>query len=173
MIFKRKVYEKLLQWKEMSSGSSAVLLEGARRIGKSHIAEYFGKEEYKSYIIVDFSRINPQIIDVFENDIMDLNCFFEKLSLFYGVKLYERDSLIIFDEVQLYPKARQLIKHLVADGRFDYLETGSLITLKKNTKDIVIPSEEECINIFCILFQCYQRTCFQIVKTSIRHQMFD
>lgn len=153
MELKRKVYQKLLDWKIQSNGKTAILIEGARRIGKSHIAEYFGKEEYKSYIIVDFSRINPQIIDVFENDIMDLNCFFEKLSLFYGVKLYERDSLIIFDEVQLYPKARQLIKHLVADGRFDYLETGSLITLKKNTKDIVIPSEEECINMYPLDFE--------------------
>lgn len=153
MELKRKIYQKLLNWKMQSNGRTAVLIEGARRIGKSHIAAAFGKKEYKSHMIVDFSLVNPKIIDVFEQDIMDLDIFFEKLSFFYGVKLYERDSLIIFDEVQLYPKARQLIKHLVADGRFDYLETGSLITLKKNVKDIVIPSEEECINMYPLDFE--------------------
>ena len=153
MELKRKTYNKLVAWKQESAGKTALLIEGARRVGKSHIAESFGKKEYKSFIIIDFSRITEQILDVFEHDIMDLDVFFSKLSIFYGVKLYERETLFIFDEVQLYPKARQLVKHLVADGRYDYLETGSLITLKRNIQDIVIPSEEERIEMFPLDFE--------------------
>lgn len=153
MELKRKVYEKLKIWKKESNGTTALLIEGARRVGKSHIAENFGKNEYKSCIVIDFSRISEEIIDVFEHDIMDLNIFFNKLSIFYGVKLFERNTLFIFDEVQLYPKARQLVKHLVADGRYDYLETGSLITLKKNVQNIVIPSEEERIEMYPLDFE--------------------
>lgn len=173
MEFKRKVYDKLKKWKECSDGGTALLIEGARRVGKSHIAESFGKKEYKSYMLIDFSRITSQIMDVFENDIMDLDLFFSKLSIFYGVKLYRRETLIIFDEVQLYPKARQLVKHLVADGRYDYLETGSLITLKRNIQNIVIPSEEERVEMHPMDFEeflwamgddmtyDYVRTCYQ------------
>lgn len=153
MDLKRKIYQRLIEWKENDSGETALLLEGARRVGKSYIAKRFGETEYRSYLLVDFSNVSSQIIDVFENETMELDMFFSKLSVFYGVKLYKRESLIIFDEVQMYPKARQLIKHLVADGRYDYLETGSLITLKQNVESIVIPSEEESITIYPLDFE--------------------
>lgn len=173
MELKRKAYTRLCQWKKESRGTTALLLEGARRVGKSHIAEEFAKREYKSYLLIDFSNTSKQILDVFENDTMDFKLFFNKLSVFYGVKLYERESLIIFDEVQMYPKARQLIKHLVADGRYDYLETGSLITLKQNVEQIVIPSEEERVSMYPLDFEeflwalgdevtaSYVRECFE------------
>lgn len=141
MFFKRKVYDKLLEWKKLYSDRYAVLLEGARRVGKSTIAESFAKNEYKSYILIDFSKTTNKILECFE-DVGNLNIFFLRLQAETGTTLYEHDSLIIFDEVQLFPKARQAIKHLVADGRYSYLETGSLISIKKNVKDILIPSEE-------------------------------
>lgn len=141
MYFKRKVYVQLLEWKEKYSYKYAALLEGARRVGKSTIAEVFAKSEYKSYILIDFSKTTDSIRDCFD-DIGNLNMFFLRLQAETGVTLYERESLIIFDEVQLFPKARQAIKHLVSDGRYSYLETGSLISIKKNVKDILIPSEE-------------------------------
>lgn len=141
MYFKRKVYVQLLEWKEKYSYKYAALLEGARRVGKSTIAEVFAKNEYKSYILIDFSKTTDSIRDCFD-DIGNLNMFFLRLQAETGVTLYERESLIIFDEVQLFPKARQAIKHLVSDGRYSYLETGSLISIKKNVKDILIPSEE-------------------------------
>ncbi|MDD2980554.1 MAG: AAA family ATPase, partial [Hespellia sp.] len=137
---RRKIYQKLRDWKKESNGESALLIEGARRVGKSYIAESFGKEQYDSYLLIDFSNITKQILNVFENDSMDLDLFFNKLSVFYGITLVTRKSLIIFDEIQMYPRARQLIKHFVADGRYDYIETGSLITLKQNVEHIVIPS---------------------------------
>jgi len=140
---KRKVYEKLLDWKAKSKGRTAVLLSGARRTGKSYIVSLFAKREYQSHILIDFSLVPQEIKDVFESDYSDLDLFFMQLSLFYRTKLHEHNSLIIFDEVQLYPKARQLIKHLVADGRYDFIETGSLLSIRHNTKDILIPSEEE------------------------------
>ena len=143
MNLKRKIYGKLVNWKRESQGTSAVLIEGARRVGKSYIAKAFGKQEYKSYLLIDFSNISDDILDVFEHDKTNLDLFFNKLSIFYNVKLYLRESLIIFDEVQMYPKARQLVKHLVEDGRYDYLETGSLISLRQNIQNIVLPSEEE------------------------------
>lgn len=155
MNLKRKIYNKLIKWKEESQGSTAVLLEGARRVGKSYIAKYFGEQQYRSYLLIDFSNISHDVIDVFEHDKTDLDLFFNKLSVFYNVKLYERDSLIIFDEVQMYPKARQLVKHLIEDGRYDYLETGSLITLRQNIEDIVIPSEEEHFVIHPMDFEEY------------------
>ena len=138
MYFERKVYTKLLEWKEKYAGKYAVLLEGARRVGKSTIAEHFAKNEYKSYVLVDFSKTTDNIRDCFD-DYGNLNVFFLRLQAETGVTLYEHDSLIIFDEVQLFPKARQAIKHLVADGRYHYLETGSLISIKKNVKDILVP----------------------------------
>ena len=142
-MFERKLYQKLLEWKEISNGSTAMLIDGARRVGKSYLAEEFAKREYKSYMVINFSNVNNMIKDIFENDFMDLDLFFNKLSFAFGATLYERESLIIFDEVQRYPKARELIKFLVADGRYDYIETGSLISIKHNIEDIVIPSEEE------------------------------
>lgn len=147
MFFNRKVYDKLLEWKKLYSDRYAVLLEGARRVGKSTIAESFAKNEYKSYILIDFSKTTNKILECFD-DIGNLNIFFLRLQAETGTTLYEHDSLIIFDEVQLFPKARQAIKHLVADGRYSYLEMGSLISIKKNVKDILIPSEEMKIQVY-------------------------
>ena len=147
MYFKRKAYDKLLEWKNLYSDKYAVLLEGARRVGKSTIAENFAKNEYKSYILIDFSKTTSNILECFD-DIGNLNIFFLRLQAETGITLYEHESLIIFDEVQLFPKARQAIKHLVFDGRYSYLETGSLISIKKNVKDILIPSEEMRIQVY-------------------------
>ena len=141
MIFKRKIYEELLQWKQMDEGRTAVLIQGARRVGKSTIAEEFAANEYESYILVDFAACSTEIRNLF-NDVSDLNRIFMRLQFEYGTELKERKSAIIFDEVQLAPKARQAIKYLVKDGRYDYIETGSLISIRKNVKDILIPSEE-------------------------------
>ena len=141
-IFKRKLYEKLLDWKNNRSGRTAVLIEGARRVGKSTLARQFAENEYESYVMIDFSIVKKDILELFDS-IADLDYFFLQLQFRLGVSLKERKSLIIFDEVQMCPKARQAIKHLVADGRYDYIETGSLISIRKNVKDIVIPSEEE------------------------------
>ena len=147
MYFKRKAYGKLLEWKRLYSDKYAVLLEGARRVGKSTIAEAFAKNEYRSYILIDFSKTTSNILECFD-DIGNMNIFFLRLQAETGITLYEHESLIIFDEVQLFPKARQAIKHLVHDGRYSYLETGSLISIKKNVKDILIPSEEMKIEVY-------------------------
>ena len=152
---RRKIYEKLMEWKKRSNGSTAILIEGARRIGKTYIIEEFAKKEYKSYIIIDFSKVGKDIIDTFENSINDFDAFFSRLEVLYNTKLYRRESIIVFDEVQLYPRARQLIKHLVADGRYDFAETGSLISLYRNVKDILIPSEEEKIKMYPMDFEEY------------------
>ncbi len=146
-MFKRKALEKLKHWKEKKAPKYSVLLEGARRVGKSTIAEEFAKQEYRSYIKVDFANITQDILDVFD-DIANLDIFFLRLQTATGITLYKRDSVIIFDEIQLMPKVRQAIKYLVADGRYDYIETGSLISIKKNVKDIVLPSEEMKIQIY-------------------------
>ncbi|MDE6577312.1 MAG: AAA family ATPase [Muribaculaceae bacterium] len=143
-IFRRKIYDNLLKWKQEEQGHSALLIEGARRVGKSTLAEEFGKNEYKSYILVDFSRASKRVMRLFD-DISDLDTLLMQLQFEYNVSLAERESLVIFDEVQLCPKARQAIKHLVADRRFDYIETGSLISITKNTKHILIPSEEDYV----------------------------
>ncbi len=147
MYFERKAYQKLLEWKEKYADKYAVMLEGARRVGKSTIAENFAQNEYKSYILIDFSNATDTIRSCFD-DIGNLNVFFLRLQAETGTTLYEHESLIIFDEVQLFPKARQAIKHLVADGRYSYLETGSLISIRKNVKDILIPSEEMKIQVY-------------------------
>ena len=144
---KRKIYSKLLEWKSQWSGKSAILIDGARRVGKSYIALEFARNEYKSHLLIDFNNISPQIIELFENNLSDLDVFFRNLRLLTGVKLYSRESVIIFDEVQQYPKARAAIKYLVADGRYDYIETGSLMSINRNVKDIVIPSEEEHLDL--------------------------
>ena len=145
--FERKAYEELASWKESSQGSTALLIEGARRVGKSTIAEEFGRRNYASYMLVDFSKAPDDVLGYFVDLRNDLDAFFMYLSSFYGVELHRRDSLIIFDEVQLYPKAREAIKQLVADGRYDYIETGSLVSIRENVKDILIPSEEESIRL--------------------------
>ncbi len=152
-MLRRKIYDALLEWKQKSDGKTALLIDGARRVGKSYIAERFAKKEYRSHIIIDFGNAPRDILDLFENDSADLDLFFAKLSAFYGTRLHKRESLIVFDEVQQFPRARQLIKYLVADGRYDYLETGSLIRLKKNTENIIIPSEEEHIELFPLDFE--------------------
>ena len=152
-MLKRKIYNELLLWKENSKGSTSVMIDGARRVGKSFIAEEFAKNEYKSYIIIDFGNAPAEILDLFNNESSNLDLFFAKLSAFYSKILYRRNSLIIFDEVQQCPRARQLIKYLVADGRYDFLETGSLIRLKKNVQDIILPSEEEHIEMFPLDFE--------------------
>lgn len=146
-MFKRKVYDELLEWKKHYSDKYAVLLEGARRVGKTTIAEAFAKQEYESYIKIDFANVGKNIIELFD-DINNLDLFFLRLQLETGIELKERKSVIVFDEIQLFPKARQAIKYLVKDGRYDYIETGSLISIKKNIKDIVIPSEEYRISVY-------------------------
>lgn len=150
---KRKVYDLLLAWKEKDHGSCALLLDGARRVGKSYIAELFGKTEYRSYLLIDFAHLSEEVRNIFEHDKNDIDMFFHKLSAYYRKTLYRRESLIIFDEIQRYPQARELIKYLVQDGRYDYLETGSLISLKVNVENIVIPSEEEHVEIFPMDFE--------------------
>ena len=142
MIFKRKMYNRLIAWKRQAAGTKALLIEGARRIGKSTLVEEFAKNEYQSYLLIDFNKVSDSVISAFNNYMNDLDTFFLILSSEYGVKLYPKESIIIFDEIQQFPKARQAIKYLVADGRFDYIETGSLISIKENVKDITIPSEE-------------------------------
>ena len=149
---KRKIYDSMRKWKE-ENGRTALLIDGARRVGKSYIAQEFAKKEYKSYILIDFNRAPAEITDLFVHYLNDLNMFFLYLSNFYGVKFYERESLIIFDEVQLFPKARAAIKYLVEDGRYDYVETGSLMTIKKNVADIVIPSEERHMKMYPLDFE--------------------
>lgn len=142
-MFQRKAYAQLKDWKARSAGSTAMLIEGARRVGKSTLAEEFAKAEYDSYVLVDFTKVTEDFKQVFLDTRNDLDSFFLYLQATFGVTLPVRKSLVIFDEVQLFPKAREFVKHLVADGRYDYLETGSLISIKENTKDILIPSEEE------------------------------
>lgn len=152
---RRKIYQELLNWKEKSQGRSALLIEGARRIGKSYIVGQFAKNEYKSHIIIDFNDMDEELLSIFEQYLSHRDEFFLRLSLYYGVKLYERNTCIVFDEIQLYPKARAAIKYLVADGRFDYIETGSLVSIRRNVKDIVIPSEEHAIDMFPMDFEEY------------------
>lgn len=153
MIFKRKIYDKLLKWKNDSNGSTSVLIEGARRIGKSTITEEFAKNEYKSYIKIDFAEGDKDVEEYFNKYISDLDTFFMLIQSHFNVKLFERESVLIFDEIQRFPRAREAIKYLVKDGRYDYIETGSLITIKENVKDIVIPSEEEKIKMYPMDFE--------------------
>ena len=150
---RRKIYERMIEWKNRSKGTTALLIEGARRIGKSYIVRAFAEREYKSYILIDFNDIDDELLDIFEHYLHNRDEFLLRLSVYFGVKLYERESVIIFDEVQLYPKARAAIKYLVADGRYDYIETGSLVSLRQNVKDIVIPSEEEAMEMYPMDFE--------------------
>lgn len=146
-LFKRKIYDRLLKWKQESNGNSALLIEGARRIGKSTIVQTFARNEYESFILIDFTKCSQEIKNLF-NDVSDLNYIFLRLQLVYGVQLVERKSLIVFDEVQFQPLARQAIKSFVEDHRYDYIETGSLISIRKNTETILIPSEEQRISMY-------------------------
>ena len=138
---KRKLYNKLIEWKKNSNGTTALVIDGARRVGKSYIVEQFAQENYKSYIILDFNIVPKDVKELFENYLNDIDTLFMYLSNYYNIKLYNRETLIIFDEVQLYPRARSAIKYLVKDGRYDYIETGLLMSIKKNTKDILIPKD--------------------------------
>lgn len=151
-VFKRKIYNEILEWKEKRSNKYALLIKGARRIGKSTIAEEFARNEFRSYILIDFAHTSKEIIELF-NDTYNLDFFFLQLQQFTGVRLYQNESVIIFDEVQMCPKARQAIKYLVADGRYRYIETGSLLSIKKNTENILIPSEEHKISMYPMDFE--------------------
>ncbi len=150
---KRKIYSQLLRWKEAEQGRVALLIDGARRVGKSYIVEEFARNEYKSYIFIDFNRAGRDIHELFADNLSDLNSLFVYLQNIMGVRLYERESLIVFDEVQMCPRARAAIKYLVADGRYDYIETGSLVSINKNVRDIVIPSEERRVKMFPMDFE--------------------
>ncbi len=152
-MFERKIYKKLLEWKKETCGEKAILIEGARRVGKSTIVEEFAKREYKSYILIDFNDASDVVRNAFEKYLNDLDTFFLILSIEYNKTLYIRDSLIIFDEIQKYPKARESIKKLVKDGRYDYIETGSLISIRENVKSITIPSEERTIKMYPMDFE--------------------
>ncbi|QFJ55996.1 ATP-binding protein [Pseudobutyrivibrio xylanivorans] len=151
-MIKRKIYSKILDWKNSTNGTKALLIEGARRIGKSTVAEEIGKNEYKSYILIDFNKASKKIFNLFDN-LNELDVFFQTISLEYNTRLYNRESLIIFDEIQKYPKAREAIKYLVADGRYDYIETGSLISIKENVEGITIPSEERKLKMYPVDFE--------------------
>ena len=175
-MLKRKIYQQLLNWKEKYNGGTALMIEGVHFVGKSYIAEKFGREQYRSYILIDFGQATKEILDIFEYDSYNLDLFFAKLSAFYSTPLYKRESLIIFDEVQQFPRARQLIKYLVADGRFDYIETGSLIRLKKNVQDIIIPSEEEHIEMFPLDFEEFlwslnDETTYPLIRTCFENNI--
>ncbi len=171
-IFKRKIYEKLLEWKRTKDGKSALLIRGARRVGKSTIAEDFAKREYNSYIKVDFADA-PDALWEAVGHISDRNYFFLQLQLIYNVRLYERKSVIIFDEIQKAPKVREAIKYLVKDHRYDYIETGSLLSIKKNTKGIVIPSEETRIDMFPLDYEEFRWALGDEVTVSIMKETFD
>ena len=172
MIFKRKIYDKMLQWKQESAGETALLIEGARRIGKSTIVEEFAKNEYESYIIIDFSKNSGEINELFD-DLSDLNYIFIRLQVHYGVTLHDRKSVIVFDEVQKQPMARQAIKHLVKDHRYDYIETGSLISIRKNVKDIIIPSEEMRIPMYPMDFEEFRWALGDEASIPLLKQLFD
>ena len=150
---KRKIYEQLLRWKNESAPETALLIEGARRVGKSWIVEEFAKCEYRSFVLIDFNKVSKAVIDVFKNDLEDLDVFFRKLSEYYGVRLYEGETLFVFDEVQEFPRARAAIKYLVEDGRYHFIETGSLMSIAENVTGIVIPSEEDSIKMFPLDFE--------------------
>lgn len=173
-VFTRKVYERMLQWKKVSDGSTALLLQGARRVGKSTVAEVFAQQEYKSYVVIDFSEASPATKQLFD-DMSNLDYFYMMLQSIYGVELFARQSVIILDEIQLYPPARQAIKHLVKDGRYDIIETGSLLSIRKNVAGILIPSEETRINMYPLDFEEFlwaigKPKIFDIVRFSYEYR---
>ncbi len=170
--FKRKVYDTMLKWKNERKGDTALLIQGARRIGKSTIAEEFARKEYKSYILVDFSKVSKEVFDLF-NDISDLNYLFLRLQFIYQVQLYERESVIIFDEVQLQPLARQAIKHLVKDHRYDYIETGSLISVRSKSQSIIIPSEETKVSMFPMDYEEFKWALGDTVTVPLLRSAFE
>lgn len=173
--FKRKMYDRMLKWKNERKGDTALLIQGARRIGKSTIAEEFARNEYKSYILIDFSKVSKEVNDLF-NDISDLNYLFLRLQFIFQVQLYERESVIIFDEVQLQTLARQAIKHLVKDHRYDYIETGSLISVRSKSNDIIIPSEETKESMYPMDYEEFRwalgdTTTIPLLRTAFENKM--
>ncbi len=170
---KRKIYNQLLKWKNESNGECALLIEGARRIGKSYIVEEFAKNEYDTYLLIDFNKVHPMVHEWFDIYLENLDLLFLHLSNHYNVRLIRRKSLIIFDEVQMCPRARAAIKYLVADGRYDYIETGSLISIKKNVKDIVIPSEEMHLQMYPMDFEEFLWANGNDMLMDFIHEMFD
>ncbi len=173
MIFKRKIYDKFLAWKKESNGKKALLVEGARRIGKSTIVEEFARNEYKSYLIIDFAKAPEEVKGYFSSYLDDLDTFYMLLSVHYGVKLHPRESVILFDEVQRFPKAREAIKYLVADGRYDFIETGSLISIKENVKDITIPSEERHLRMYPMDFEEFCWALEEVPLVEYIHRCFE
>lgn len=171
-IFKRKLYSRLLEWKQNRNGRTAILVEGARRIGKSTIVELFAKNEYESYILIDFNKASRQVKELFD-DLMDMNRIFLQLQAIYNVILKERKSVIIFDDVQNCPLARQAIKYLVQDGRYDYIETGSLISIRKNTKGITLPSEEERVSMFPMDYEEFRWALGDDASVPLLKQFYD
>ncbi len=172
-IFERKIYDKMLNWKKESAGKTALLIEGARRVGKSTVVKHFAEREYRSYIFIDFANLSPETKDIIETNLHDLNYFFMRLQLIYNVTLIERKSVIIFDEVQLCPNVRQAIKYFVQDGRYDYIETGSLISIKQNVKSIVIPSEEERIQMYPMDYEEFRLALGDNSTMALLKQMFE
>ncbi|MCR4743788.1 MAG: AAA family ATPase [Lachnospiraceae bacterium] len=171
-MYKRKIYDRLLQWKNTSNGKTALLIEGPRRVGKSTVVEEFARNEYESFILVDFYTASPETKTLFDN-LSDLNYIFLQLQLTYQVSLKERKSCIVFDEVQLCPKARQAIKALVKDGRYDYIETGSLISIRKNVKDILIPSEEKKLNMYPMDYEEFRWALGDEVSVPMLKQFYE
>ena len=173
--FKRKIYNAMLEWKSERKGDTALLIQGARRIGKSTIAEEFARHEYNSYILIDFSKVSKEVSDLF-NDISDLNYLFLRLQFIYQVQLHERESVIIFDEVQLQPLARQAIKHLVKDHRYDYIEIGSLISVRSKGRHILIPSEETKVDMYPMDYEEFRwalgdMATVQLLRTAFEKKM--
>ena len=173
IIFKRKAYQKLLDWKQNSNGKTAVLVEGARRVGKSTLVKQFAQNEYESYILIDFANVTGEVNSLVENHISNLNYFFMRLQFIYGVNLVERKSVIIFDEVQRQPLARQAIKYLVKDGRYDYIETGSLISIRQNVLNIVIPSEEDRIQMHPMDYEEFRWALGDTATIGLLKQVYD
>ena len=171
-VFRRKIYDKLLKWKSESNGKTALMVQGARRIGKSTIVEEFAKKEYTSYIIIDFNKASAVVKSLFD-DLMNLDLIFLQLQTIYNVVLENRKSVIVFDEVQKCPNARQAIKYLVQDGRYDYIETGSLISIKQNTKGITIPSEEERIDMYPMDFEEFRWALGDTVSMPLIQTFYD
>ncbi|MDY5440660.1 MAG: AAA family ATPase [Candidatus Enteromonas sp.] len=174
-LFERKIYQRMLEWKEESNGRTALLVQGARRVGKSTIVKEFAKREYSSCLFIDFSIASKEVHDLFK-DLSDLNYVFLRLQLIYAVNLKNRDSVIVFDEVQLEPLARQAIKHLVKDGRYDYIETGSLLSIRKNVQDILIPSEETRIEMHPMDYEEFRwalgdKATIPMLRTAFEHRV--
>lgn len=172
MIFKRKLYDEMQKWKQDSKGSTALLIKGARRVGKSTLAQTFAEQEYKSYVAIDFASCRMEIRELFD-DVSDLDYLFMRMQVLLGIELHERDSVIVFDEVQYCPKARQAIKYLVADGRYDYIETGSLISIRQNVKGILIPSEEEEMILNPLDYEEFQWALGNKVSIPIMRKLFE